>query len=65
MTRAKHKHSKRYDLHGTGVGVFCDTNGVMANNNNQSNFAGNCSKCGVYVITAGHSPDTDRVWESP
>ena len=59
------RHSKRYKRTGTGVELFCSGEVIADSPYRDSNFSiTNCVKCGMDVITIGHSPETDKVKET-
>ena len=59
------KHTKRYKRTGVGVELFCGAEVIASSSSIFANFENRvCPICGLDVMTAGHSPATDLVWES-
>lgn len=58
------KHRKVYKPIGDGVELRCGDRVIASNDDKLTNFScSGCPVCGMEVLTQGHSPDTDAVYE--
>ncbi len=60
------KHSKQYKRTGVGAELLCGKKVVAFNDKTRFvNWQLSPCECGMDVWTVGHSPETDRILETP
>ncbi len=58
------RHRKEYCRTGTGVNLTCEGLVVAESSFRLANFSvSQCVRCRAEVMTTGHSPETDKVFE--